>query len=142
MSAIDRLFWGMRAAATGMSAERVRMDVIADNIANVNTTKTPEGGPFRRRHVLFEPLLAEVEGQLRPAGVRVTGVERDMTKPHERIHQPTHPDADANGMVTLPNINALEEMADLVTAVRSYEANMSVQASFVQMAERALRSAQ
>ena len=142
MSAINRLFWGMQAAATGMSAERVRMDVIADNVANVNTTNTPEGGPYRRRQVLFEPLLAEVEGATRPAGVRVTGVEPDMQTPFERVHQPNHPDADDNGMVALPNINALEEMADLVTAVRSYEANMSVQESFVQMAERALRAAQ
>jgi len=142
MSAIDRLFFGMRTSATGMSAERIRMDVIADNIANVNTTKTPEGGPYRRRQVLFEPIMAEVEGQMRPAGVRVAGVERDMRKAPELVYQPNHPDADAEGMVALPNINALEEMADLVTAVRAYEANMSVQNSFVQMAERALRSAQ
>lgn len=142
MSAIDRLFWGMRAAATGMSAERVRMDVIADNIANVNTTKTPTGQPYRRRQVVFEPILAEVEGRERPAGVRVAGIESDMSTPFERVYRPDHPDADASGMVALPNINALEEMADLVTAVRSYEANMSVQRSFVQMAERALRDSQ
>ena len=143
MDGIARLFSGMRAASTGLAAERVRIDVIAQNIANAHTTNTPDGGPYRRQLVHFEPMLRRSEdGRMVSGGVRVRSVEPDMKTPFERIYDPNHPDADGTGFVSLPNVNTTSEMADLMTAVRAYEANLSVQQSFMQMAERALRMAQ
>jgi flagellar basal-body rod protein FlgC len=143
MSSINKLFSAMNASASGMSAERARIDVIARNIANAGTTRTPDGGPYRRQLVHFEPILERaLNGTLAPAGVRVTGIRDDLTTPFERVFDPSHPDAQADGFVRMPNVNATREMADLITAVRAYEANLSVQESFLQMAERALRLAQ
>ncbi len=143
MQGIFSLFAGLRSAASGLSAERARVDVIARNLANAHTTRTPEGGPYRRQVVRFEPILQRAaDGQTRTAGVRVVGVESDTATPFERVFDPGHPDADAQGLVTMPNVNAALEMADLITAMRAYEANAAMQESFVQMAERALRLAQ
>jgi flagellar basal-body rod protein FlgC len=143
MDGIKRLFSGMHAASTGLSAERMRIDVIARNIANAQTTRTPGGGPFRRQVVYFEPLLQrQADGSQVTAGVHVSGLGEDYTTPFERIYDPSHPDADGEGFVSMPNVNATREMADLISAVRAYEANLSVQESFIQMAERALRLAQ
>ena len=143
MTGLNRLLEGMRVAATGLSAERVRIDTVARNIANAQVTKTPEGGPYRRQVVEFEPILIRAaDGSQINSGVRVRAVSDDQHSPFERIHDPSHPDADASGWVTYPNVNATREMADLITAVRAYEANLDVQDSFVRMAERALRIAQ
>lgn len=140
MSGLDRLFTGMRASSSGLSAERTRIDVIAENIANANTTRMPNGGPYRRKVVHFEPLL-EREGAKHVArgGVRVTGVHTDTTTPTELVFDPSHPDADADGMVEMPNVNTVREMADLITAMRAYESNLAAQENFVRMAERALQ---
>ena len=142
MSGIDKLFSGMRASSSGLTAERVRMNVIAENIANARTTSTPEGGPYRRKLVRFQPLLQEggVAGS-RTVGVRAASVESDYATPFDMIHDPSHPDRDANGYVRFPNVNAVMEMTDLITAMRAYEANLAVQQNFVQMAERALQLA-
>jgi flagellar basal-body rod protein FlgC len=143
MEGVNKLFSGMRIAASGMSAERVRMDTVAQNIANAQLTKTPDGGPYRRQVVEFEPILARAEdGRETTAGVRVRSVKPDMISPFERVNDPTHADADAGGWVSYPNVNTTREMADLITAARAYEANLDVQDSFVRMAERALRLAQ
>lgn len=143
MEGIGKFFGGFRAAATGLAAERARVDVIARNIANAETTSTPEGGPYRRQVLRFAPILERTaNGKLQTQGVQVVGVEQDNNTPFERILDPDHPDADNDGYVSLPNINTAREMADLITAMRAYEANASVQDSFVQMAERALRMAQ
>ncbi len=143
MDGINKLFSAMNASASGLSAERVRIDVIARNIANASTTRTPEGGPYRRQLVHFEPILERLaDGSLTAAGVRVSEVSNDVRTPFERIYDPGHPDADGTGYVSMPNVNTTREMADLITAVRAYEANLSVQESFLQMAERALRMAQ
>lgn len=143
MEGIQRFFGGFRAAASGLAAERARVDAIARNIANAQTTSTPEGGPYRREVMRFAPILERAaDGSTRTQGVRVVGVERDESTPFERILDPDHPDADAEGFVLLPNVNTAREMADLITAMRAYEANASVQENFVQMAERALRMAQ
>src|SRR5688572_159601 len=140
---LNQLLGGMRIAATGMSAERVRIDAIARNIAHAEVTRTPEGGPYRRQVVEFEPILIRAaDGREINSGVRVRQVREDTTSPFERIHEPGHPDADASGWVTYPNVNTTREMADLITAVRAYEANLGVQDSFVRMAERALRLVQ
>ena len=143
MEQLGHLFRGMRSAASGLHAERARIDVIASNIANAQTTKTPDGGPYRRKLVNFEPILRRAEsGEMETTGVRVSGITEDTTTPFESVFDPGHPDANAEGFVFMPNVNTTREMADLITAVRAYEANLSVQESFMQMAERALRLAQ
>ena len=107
MDGVGNLFSGMRASATGLSAERIRIDVIAKNLANAETTRTPEGGPYRRQVVHFEPLLRRVAGgKTEPAGVRVSKVADDMVTPMENVFDPHHPDANENGFVTMPNVNA------------------------------------
>lgn len=141
MSGIEKLFSGMRASSSGLAAERVRIDVIARNIANAEVTRTPEGGPYRRQLVRFEPVLDAARGRL--AGpLRVAGIVEDEKTPFEVLHDPSHPDADEQGNVLLPNVNTTLEMADMITALRAYEANLNAQDGFVRMAERALRLAQ
>jgi flagellar basal-body rod protein FlgC len=144
MTNIDRLFSGLRAAASGMAAERVRVDTIAKNIANAEVTQMPDGsGPYRRQVVSFAPLLQrEEDGSQSVAGVRIRSIADDTKTPFERVFLPGHPDADAEGMVTMPNVNPTKEMADLITATRAYEANMNSADTFLKMAERALRLAQ
>jgi flagellar basal-body rod protein FlgC len=146
MDGIQNLFSGFRASASGMTAERVRMDVISKNLANAQTTRMPGEGdarPYRRQVVHFAPILKELEGgQTDVRGVRVTEISGDFDSPFEEVYDPTHPDAGDDGVVRMPNVNTMKEMADLMTAVRSYEANLKSQDTFVKMAERALRMAQ
>ncbi|BCW99513.1 MAG: flagellar basal body rod protein FlgC [Armatimonadota bacterium] len=112
-------------SAMGLSAQRQRLDVVAENIANVNTTRTPDGGPYRRKQVVFETVLA---GQglpgAEPQGVLVSEVTTDPAPP-KTVYEPGHPDADERGFVTLPNVNIVDEMVDLISATRSYEANVT-----------------
>jgi flagellar basal-body rod protein FlgC len=137
---MERLFSGMRISSAGLTAERTRIDVIAENIANARTTRTASGGPYRRKVVSFEPLLQQAleDGSVRLGGIGNPKVGVDRTTPFQKVLEPGHPDADANGNVQYPNVNTVMEMADLVTAMRAYEANISVQENFVRMAERAL----
>jgi flagellar basal-body rod protein FlgC len=129
----------MRICASGLTAERERMDVIAENLANARTTRTPEGGPYRRKVVLFEPLLRRTRaGQEEALGVRAVRVSQDRGTDFERVLDPGHPDAGPDGMVLYPNVNTVMEMADLITSMRAYEANLTAQENFVRMAERAL----
>ncbi len=142
MDALSKLFGGMRIAASGLRAERKRVDVIAKNIANAQVTRIPETGePYRREVVHFAPLLdrAVNGGRKEVVGVQVTKVAQDFATPFEEVHDQGHPDADARGIVRYPNVNTVHEMADMITAVRAYEANISVQENFERMAERALR---
>jgi len=142
VSGLERLFGGMRTTSMGLSAERTRMDVIAENIANARTTKTANGQPYRRQVVRFEPLVEhDKHGQVTSMGVRAAEVLPDLETPMERIYDPANPDATPDGFVTMPNVSATREMADLVTAMRAYEANLKVQENFSRMAERALRMA-
>ena len=134
------LFSSINTAATGLTAERTRLDVIADNIANVDTTRTTEGGPFRRSRVVFRPrvsqpywrspflpeyLKAEI-GQ----GVRVKSVQKDYDAKPRLVYDPTHPDAiksgPRQGYVEYPNVNVVQEMVDMISASRAYEANVSI----------------
>ncbi len=110
----------MRVSASGLSAERLRMDLIADNLANANSTRTPEGGPYRRKVAVFEPITPTAS---MPGGVRVVGIAHDPTPPR-LVYQPGHPDADPNGYVAYPNVEMVHEMVDLITASRAYEANI------------------
>ena len=117
-------------------------DTIAKNIANARTTLDPTTGlPYQRETVSFAPIMERVAGQPdRFVGIRVDEILKDDS-PFEEVFDPSHPDADERGVVLYPNVNTMKEMADLVTAVRSYEANLSVQENFERMADRALRIA-
>ena len=137
---LQKLFTSMRTASAGMSAERLRMDVIAKNIANAQVTSTAEGGPYRRQVVRFTSLLEKSAGHA--ASVPSAQVVPDTKTPFEEVYRPDHPDADEKGVVRLPNVNPTQEMADMIAATRAYEANMNAQDNFVRMAERALRLAQ
>jgi len=124
------MFGAIDAAASGMTAERLRLDVISNNIANVNTTRTAEGGPYRRQFVVFEPRQGEgafsgsLKKQLQLNGVKVTGISKDDT-PARLVYEPGHPDADASGYVKMPNFSIITEMVDMMTASRAYEANVA-----------------
>jgi flagellar basal-body rod protein FlgC len=130
-------------SASGMTAERVRMNVIAQNIANAQSTRTEEGGPYKRRVVVFEEVLGDAQRRLNGligdvgAGVRVAGYGRD-TGPGPKVKMPGHPDADENGMVEMPNVNVIDEMMDMMTAMRGYEANVTAISSAKQMILKAL----
>ena len=138
-------------SASGMTAERLRMDVVANNLANVNTTRTPTGGPFRRQQVSLSPkgtTFGETLAGLSAAdseggggdiagGVQVAGIVPDM-RPFKRVYQPGHPDADAQGYVSLPNIDTVSEMVDMMSATRAYEANVSAVGAVKSMAMKAL----
>ncbi len=112
-------------SASGIYAQRVRMDAIANNIANADSTRTPEGGPYRRQRVVFRAVYEDAVGNRSiPAGVSVVGVVEDPTD-YRLVLQPGHPDADANGYVRMPNVNVVEEMVDMISATRAYEANVT-----------------
>ena len=142
-------------SASGMTAERLRMDVIANNLANVNTTRTPEGGPFRRREVVLSPgsgsfgdALASATGGgddgSTPAdltGVQVSGIVPDQS-PFKRVYQPGSPDADATGYVSLPNVDTVTEMVDMMGASRAYDADVSATDAIKTAAEKALQIGQ
>ncbi|HPT83281.1 MAG TPA: flagellar basal body rod protein FlgC [Limnochordia bacterium] len=138
------VFKVFRIAASGLTAERLRMDTIASNLANANTTRTPEGGPYRRQVPVFAPILdqamqrgAAPRSSFSGGGVQVVGVISDPTPPR-RVYDPQHPDADADGYVDMPNVNVVTEMVDLITATRAYEANIVALNSAKSMAMRAL----
>jgi flagellar basal-body rod protein FlgC len=145
------LFTSINIAATGMSAERLRTDVISDNIANASTTRTQEGGAFRRSRVVLSqkengvdwrtPFTPEGISRGAGSGVKVTGIEKDDSD-MRLVYDPTHPDAIQSGpkagYVEYPNVNIVTEMVDLISASRSYEANSSVIQGSKEMFLRAL----
>ncbi|MFN3690533.1 MAG: flagellar basal body rod protein FlgC [Fimbriimonadales bacterium] len=110
----------LRVSSSGLSAERLRMDLIADNLANANTTRTPDGQPYRRKVAVFQPITPT---PTMPGGVRVVQIVADNTPPR-LVYEPGHPDADANGYVAYPNVDIVHEMVDMITASRAYEANI------------------
>src|SRR5258707_7887189 len=137
MSGINDLFSGMHAASSALSAERTRIDVISKNIANAETTRMPDGsGPYRRQMVQFAPVLERaLDGSTSAGGLRVGSVTKDMTTPFQVINQPGHPDPDpVTGNGLMPNVNVVSEMADLILAIGSYEANLNPPDNFVKMA--------
>ena len=143
MPGIDRLFRGMRIAASALKAERTRVDVITKNISNARVTSSAETGEaYRREVVSFEPLMERTQRGKEIVGVQVSSIEQDTETPFQEVHEPGHPDADANGMVRYPNVNAVREYTDLITAMRAYEANIGVMESMEQMASQALRLAE
>ena len=126
------MFDGMNISATGMTAQRLRMDVIAQNIANVNTTRDENGEVYRRKTVVFNEkstlnfgdTLYNSLNVFRPSGVRVTEVVEDMSD-LKMVYDPSHPDADENGYVMYPNVEPVTEMTNLIDASRSYEAGVT-----------------
>jgi flagellar basal-body rod protein FlgC len=134
----------MQVAAAGLSAQRARMDVISSNLANAETTRTAEGGPYVRQRVVlqataapqrFEDVLRAQEE--RTPAVRVAGISPDP-RPPRMVYDPGHPDANADGYVAMPNISVLEEMTDMMTAMRAYEANVKAVQATKGMAQAAL----
>ncbi len=126
------IFNGLQINASGLALERLKLDTTSTNIANVNTTRTPEGGPYRRKSVQFAENLRQVEAdngnimeanKRQSSGVRVTGIAQDQTE--KLSYKPDDPDADQNGYIHLPNVNLADEMIDLIQSQRSYEANVA-----------------
>jgi flagellar basal-body rod protein FlgC len=111
-------------SASGVFAQRTRMDAIANNIANAESTRTPEGGPYRRQAVSFRAVYQDTLGNPTPGGVKVDSITQDPSD-FRLVHDPSHPDADANGYVKMPNVNVVEEMVDMISATRAYEANIT-----------------
>jgi len=146
------LFSSINIAATGLSAERVRLDVISDNMANVNTTRTNEGGPFRRSRVIMRPrvespywrspFLPQSLDNGIGRGVRPAEIQKDYATENKLRWDPTHPDAiksgPREGYVELPNVDIVTEMVDMISASRSYEANASIIEGSKSMFQRAL----
>jgi flagellar basal-body rod protein FlgC len=140
-------FGALDISASGLSAERMRMDVTAENLANAQTTRTANGGPYRRKDVVlqtasgdgFAGALSAAAGSMPGAprsqqagGVQVVGIAEDQSAPR-RIYDPGHPDADAQGYVSMPNVNPVTEMVDLISASRAYEANVTAMQTAKQM---------
>ncbi len=135
----------IRISASGLSAQRARMNIISSNLANVNTTRTQEGGPYVRRDVVFAARPAELpfhdmlESRMtrETSDVGVAGIIQDQ-RPLPLKYDPGHPDADENGYVRMPNVNTVEEMVNLISATRSYEANIAALGATKSMIVKAL----
>lgn len=133
------LIAGIDVTAGALSAQKTRLDIVAQNIANAQTTRTPQGGPYQREIVSFESeLVRHVGNGPSLQTVRVSGITPDKT-PGQQVYNPQHPDAGPDGMVTMPNVNLAFEMVDLITASRAYEANLAVVKNSRQMAQAALQ---
>jgi flagellar basal-body rod protein FlgC len=138
------LFSALSVGASGMAAQRARAEVLVENLANAETTRTPQGGPYQRKDVVFESLEAPspfgslFDSQVQAAsGVGVSDILTDTGEP-ERRYMPGHPDADANGYVAFPHVNPAEDMVDLIGAARGYEANVAAIGAVKDMIQRSL----
>ena len=144
------MFDALNVSATGLTAERLRMDVTAENLANAQTTRGADGQPYRRKEVVlsevqsggFGAQLAKAVGAgsasgSQPGGVEVSGITQDQT-PGKLVYDPGHPDADAKGYVRMPNVDTVAEMVDLISASRAYEANVTAMNSAKQMFSKTL----
>ena len=138
------LFSVLSIGASGMQAQRTRAEVLVENLANAETTRTPEGGPYRRKDVVFEtssvnsPFSSVFDAELQQAGgVVVSGIVTDTGDPEKRF-LPGHPDADAAGYVAFPRVNPAEDMVDLMGAARNYEANVAAISAVKDMIQRSI----
>ena len=142
------MFLGIDTSASGMTAERLRMDVISNNIANANTTRTAKGSAYHRRYVIFEPrskngqafenyLDSSLNKFTAGSGVRAVAI-RENTEQGPLVYDPGHPDANQDGYVERPNVNIVAEMVDMITASRAYEANVTSLQSAKAMINRTL----
>ena len=138
-------FTSMKMSASGLNAQTKRMNTISSNIANAETTRTPEGGPYRRKDPIFttkelgmsfdQHLNNKIDEHVE--GVVVAEIVQDE-RPARLVYNPSHPDANSEGYVAMPNINTVEEMANMISAQRSYEANVTAMAAAKSMAQKAL----
>lgn len=117
-----QIFKAMQISASGLTAERLRLDLISSNIANAQSTRTAEGGPYRRKAAVFAEAMDKARGA--GQGVQVAAITEDRTPPR-LVYQPEHPDANEEGYVEYPNVNIIQEMVDMITATRAYEANVT-----------------
>ena len=139
------IFGSLDISASALSAERLRMDVTAENLANAQSTRTANGGPYRRKEVVLEQAGGGFAGALAAAranggpagGVRVAQIVQDPA-PDRLVYDPSHPDANAQGYVRMPNVNPVTEMVDLISASRSYEANVTAMQTAKQMFTKTL----
>lgn len=124
--------------SSGLSLERIKLDTISTNIANVNTTRTENGGPYRRKEVVFEESLKQQTSNnvMKSYGVKTTGILEDQEV--KRVYQPEHPDSDEYGYLELPNVNLSDEMINMMNTLRAYEANVSAFESSKNMMKKAL----
>lgn len=140
------IFKSMDVLSSGLAAQRLRMNLTSQNLANAQTTRTAEGGPYRRKDPVFAAVSAggsnpaagsgDFEGSLQK--VAVAGIAEDQ-RPFPLVHDPSHPDADPDtGMVAMPNVNVVEEMINMITSSRSYEANVTAYEALKQMANKAM----
>lgn len=127
-------FSSLHISASGLTAQRARLDTIAQNLANATTTRTPEGGPYRRKEVVFSAVPPGPQGE---GGVAVSEVRED-TRPPRMVYDPGHPDANVDGYLAMPNVSVLEEMVDLISASRAYEANVTTLNATKSMLRKAL----
>jgi flagellar basal-body rod protein FlgC len=138
-------FTAMDVSATALTAERTRMNLISSNLANANSTRTAAGGPYKRKDAIFlaAPIAGKFNDTLKrlnpqnPTGVEVVQITEDQNPPRLQ-YDPAHPDANAQGYVALPNINVVEEMADMISATRAYEANVTAAQAAKSMALKTL----
>ncbi len=132
------MFGSFQISSSGMEAQRIRLNTIASNLANVNTTRGTNGQPYRRRDVVFMPVAPQTSsGDEGLIGVKVVSVIED-TSPFKVVYKPGHPDADKKGYLRLPNVNPVEEMVNMISAMRAYEANIAAFRSSKEMMNNAL----
>lgn len=145
------LFSAMEIASSGLNAQRVRMNALSSNVANARTTRTAEGGPYRRLDPVFQAVALDTGNSTNPSTtsqpsdkdrgaylVSVAEIRQDQAPP-QKMYDPNHPDADEQGFVELPNVNVVEEMVNLITATRAYESGVTVMQSIKSMVNSALR---
>lgn len=132
------IFDSININTSGLSLERIKLDSISTNIANVNTTRTEEGGPYKRKQVTFQESLKRENNKLdyKSYGVKTTGIEEDTET--KMVYQPEHPDANEDGYLEMPNVNLSDEMIDMMNTLRTYEANASAFESSKNMLKKAL----
>jgi len=140
-------FNALECSASALTAQRLRMDTISENLANVNTTRTENGTPYRRKTVIFEAqnsgmpfssyLSNASRSRLASGGVRVSAIVEDPS-PFKSVYDPSHPDADENGIVEMPNVDVVTEMVNMISASRAYEANVTAINTTKSMATKAL----
>lgn len=142
------MFEAFYISATGLTAQRIRMDLIAENLANVNTTSTPQGGPYRRKDAIFASIDAikpfshfllgkAIEWREKRKGVKVVDIIESQEQP-KMVYQPQHPNANEEGYVAMPNIDVVSEMVNMISAARAYEANVTVLNAAKSMMEKAI----
>lgn len=138
MSEITSLIPSIAISASGLNAESRRMEVIANNMANANTTRGADGRIFRRKELVFAEVVNQgVDGRRQAGGVEIKGIVDDGRAP-QRIYRPGHPDADGEGYVEMPDVNPVEEMVNMMSATRAYEANLAAIRSARAMATKAI----